>query len=199
MNSKATHFITLELCLTLPIRLNDMLHHLKWIRRQFRRRESLSSSVYDDGLDPWSAAPSPTPTPATQQPSSAFNAVQVIGKFRPMTPCRHRCFSHDLSGRDSSFYILRFICGTRPRKQRRNVIKCCPVYWIHYCFLLAHLTRWVLEWLMTLKEEAFHWNRCLDCQPSQFPSSPSVNPRFFRCPNKGLAQSIRERYDDSPS
>jgi sorting nexin-8 len=35
----------------------------------------LSSSVYDDGLDPWSAAPSPTPTPVPQLPSSVFNAV----------------------------------------------------------------------------------------------------------------------------
>ena len=48
----------------------------------------LSSSVYDDGLDPWSAAPSPTPTPAPQLPSSVFNAV--IGKFSPMAPYRHR-------------------------------------------------------------------------------------------------------------
>ncbi|KAH9479355.1 Sorting nexin MVP1 [Psilocybe cubensis] len=35
----------------------------------------LSSSVYDDGLDPWSAAPSPSPTPIPQAPSSVFNAV----------------------------------------------------------------------------------------------------------------------------
>jgi len=40
----------------------------------------LSNSVYDDGLDPWSAAPSPTPTPAPQLPSSVFGAV--IGKLR---------------------------------------------------------------------------------------------------------------------
>ncbi|KAF8159437.1 hypothetical protein B0H34DRAFT_673811 [Crassisporium funariophilum] len=35
----------------------------------------LSNSVYDDGLDPWSAAPSPTPTPAPQIPSSVFSNV----------------------------------------------------------------------------------------------------------------------------
>lgn len=35
----------------------------------------LSNSVYDDGLDPWSAAPSPTPTPAPQGPPSVFSAV----------------------------------------------------------------------------------------------------------------------------
>ncbi|PPQ91882.1 hypothetical protein CVT25_000757 [Psilocybe cyanescens] len=36
----------------------------------------LSSSVYDDGLDPWSAAPSPSPTPAPHAaPTSVFNAV----------------------------------------------------------------------------------------------------------------------------
>ncbi|KAF9482566.1 hypothetical protein BDN70DRAFT_801232 [Pholiota conissans] len=35
----------------------------------------LANSVYDDGLDPWSAAPSPTPTPAPQAPPSVFSAV----------------------------------------------------------------------------------------------------------------------------
>lgn len=35
----------------------------------------LSSSVFDDGLDPWSAAPSPTPTPMPQAPSSVFSSV----------------------------------------------------------------------------------------------------------------------------
>ncbi|KAF8966288.1 hypothetical protein BDZ97DRAFT_1808750, partial [Flammula alnicola] len=36
----------------------------------------LSNSVYDDGgLDPWSAAPSPTPTAAPQAPPSVFRAV----------------------------------------------------------------------------------------------------------------------------
>jgi sorting nexin-8 len=35
----------------------------------------LSSSVYDDGLDPWSSAPSPTPAPMPQGPSSVFNSV----------------------------------------------------------------------------------------------------------------------------
>jgi len=35
----------------------------------------LSSSVYDDGLDPWSAAPSPAPTPMPQGPSSVFSSV----------------------------------------------------------------------------------------------------------------------------
>lgn len=39
----------------------------------------LASSVYDDGLDPWSAAPSPTPTPAPRDPGSVFNSV--IGSF----------------------------------------------------------------------------------------------------------------------
>jgi hypothetical protein len=35
----------------------------------------LSSSAYDDGLDPWSAAPSPTPTPIPQGSSSIFSSV----------------------------------------------------------------------------------------------------------------------------
>jgi hypothetical protein len=35
----------------------------------------LSSSVYDDGLDPWSAAPSPAPTPMPQASSSIFSSV----------------------------------------------------------------------------------------------------------------------------
>ncbi|PPQ64781.1 hypothetical protein CVT24_007867 [Panaeolus cyanescens] len=35
----------------------------------------LASSVYDDGLDPWSANPSPTPTPIPQAPASVFSAV----------------------------------------------------------------------------------------------------------------------------
>ena len=39
----------------------------------------LSSSVYDDGLDPWSSAPSPVPTPIPQAPASVFSAV--IGQF----------------------------------------------------------------------------------------------------------------------
>lgn len=39
----------------------------------------LASSVYDDGLDPWSANPSPTPTPIPQAPASVFSAV--IGKY----------------------------------------------------------------------------------------------------------------------
>jgi sorting nexin-8 len=39
----------------------------------------LANSVYDDGLDPWSAAPSPTPTPAPQAPPSVFSAV--IGEY----------------------------------------------------------------------------------------------------------------------
>ena len=44
----------------------------------------LAASVYDDGLDPWSAAPSPGPTPAPQPPqqqgqtNSVFSSV--IGK-----------------------------------------------------------------------------------------------------------------------
>ena len=35
----------------------------------------LASSVYDDGLDPWSAAPSPTPTPMPQGTPSVFSSV----------------------------------------------------------------------------------------------------------------------------
>jgi hypothetical protein len=36
----------------------------------------LASSMYSDaGLDPWSAAPSPIPTPAPQAPASVFSAV----------------------------------------------------------------------------------------------------------------------------
>ncbi|RDB20865.1 Sorting nexin MVP1 [Hypsizygus marmoreus] len=35
----------------------------------------LANSVYDDGLDPWSAAPSPTPTPIPHGPSSVFSSV----------------------------------------------------------------------------------------------------------------------------
>ena len=39
----------------------------------------LSNSVYDEGLDPWSSAPSPVPTPIPQAPASVFSAV--IGDY----------------------------------------------------------------------------------------------------------------------
>ncbi|KAG6845493.1 hypothetical protein H0H87_008390 [Tephrocybe sp. NHM501043] len=35
----------------------------------------LANSVYDDGLDPWSAAPSPSPTPIPRNTSSVFSSV----------------------------------------------------------------------------------------------------------------------------
>ncbi|KAF8723379.1 hypothetical protein AX14_009360 [Amanita brunnescens Koide BX004] len=35
----------------------------------------LASSVYDDGLDPWSAQPSPAATPVPRAPMSAFSSV----------------------------------------------------------------------------------------------------------------------------
>ncbi|KAG6854267.1 hypothetical protein C0991_008960 [Blastosporella zonata] len=37
----------------------------------------LANSVYDDGLDPWSAAPSPTPTPIPHNASSVFTDATV--------------------------------------------------------------------------------------------------------------------------
>jgi len=45
----------------------------------------LSNSVYDEGLDPWSSAPSPAPTPIPQAPAPVFSAV--IGDLF----CRYRC------------------------------------------------------------------------------------------------------------
>ena len=47
----------------------------------FVTENPLISSVYDDGLDPWSAAPSPAPPalPAFQTPSSGLSSV--IGKW----------------------------------------------------------------------------------------------------------------------
>ncbi|KAG6821448.1 hypothetical protein H0H93_010172 [Arthromyces matolae] len=44
----------------------------------------LANSVYDDGLDPWSAAPSPAPTPIPQHASSVFNSVIADAKVPPI-------------------------------------------------------------------------------------------------------------------
>ena len=47
----------------------------------------LANSVYDDGLDPWSAQPSPAPTPIPRAPpTSAFSSVigtlfRLVGMF----------------------------------------------------------------------------------------------------------------------
>jgi sorting nexin-8 len=42
----------------------------------------LANSVYDDGLDPWSSAPSPVPIPAPEQISSPSTFSSVIGEIR---------------------------------------------------------------------------------------------------------------------
>ncbi|TFK29642.1 MVP1 domain-containing protein [Coprinopsis marcescibilis] len=49
----------------------------------------LANSVYDDGLDPWSAAPSPSPTPAPHA-NSVFNAVIADASVPSIY---HRAFS----------------------------------------------------------------------------------------------------------
>lgn len=40
----------------------------------------LANSVYDDGLDPWSSAPSPAPTPIPDTSSSSVTFSSVIGE-----------------------------------------------------------------------------------------------------------------------
>jgi len=45
----------------------------------------LGSSVYDDGLDPWSAAPSPSPPPMPAAPS-LFSSV--IGGMQLLLECQ---------------------------------------------------------------------------------------------------------------
>lgn len=49
----------------------------------------LASSVYDDGLDPWSAAPSPSATPIPHGSSSVFSSV--IGTFNGMNSIYRSC------------------------------------------------------------------------------------------------------------
>jgi sorting nexin-8 len=39
----------------------------------------LGGSVYDDGLDPWSAAPSPSPPPMPTAPSLFSSVIGEIG------------------------------------------------------------------------------------------------------------------------
>lgn len=38
----------------------------------------LANSVYDDGLDPWSSAPSPVPTPAPNPPPSSSTTFSAV-------------------------------------------------------------------------------------------------------------------------
>ncbi|KAH9941503.1 hypothetical protein B0H21DRAFT_869618 [Amylocystis lapponica] len=45
----------------------------------FVHENPLASSVYDDGLDPWSAAPSPAPPPLPSFPSASAGFTSVIG------------------------------------------------------------------------------------------------------------------------
>ena len=61
----------------------------------------LSSSVYDEGLDPWSSAPSPAPTPIPQAPASVFSAV--IGDTSFYT-CLFEAIIY-CSGRNGSLYL----------------------------------------------------------------------------------------------
>lgn len=45
----------------------------------FVNENPLSSSVYDDGLDPWSVAPSPSPPPMPTAPSLFSSVIGEIG------------------------------------------------------------------------------------------------------------------------
>jgi len=81
----------------------------------------LSSSVYDDGLDPWSSAPSPVPTPIPQAPASVFSAV--IGQFNLLSlllPLNVK----DCSGCNCSVYLPPVLCRSGPYEYWRDIGQC---------------------------------------------------------------------------